>query len=300
MSLLVVGSMALDNIATPHGERRAILGGAASFFSVGARNFGPVSMVGVVGDDFPEEHLRMFRGRDIDTSGVERRPGALTFRWTGRYEGRMDVAETLKTELNVLGSFRPTLPSGFAGARYAFLANGDPVTQLHVRKQLTNPRFVLLDTMNFWIDGSRAALLDAMRQVDGVIMNDDEARSLGKSQNLIRAITTIAELGVRTLIVKKGEHGSVLLRDGQLFALPAYPLEDVRDPTGAGDSFASGFMGALAESEDLSFAGLKRCLAYGTIVASFTVEGFGLERLLEIDRATIERRLEAFLAFVRF
>jgi sugar/nucleoside kinase (ribokinase family) len=159
---------------------------------------------------------------------------------------------------------------------------------------------VLIDTMNFWIDGSREALLAAMRGVDGVIMNDDEARALGGDSNLIRAMTGIARMGVRTLVVKKGEHGSILLRDGQLFSLPAYPLEEVRDPTGAGDSFASGFMGCLAEREDLSFAGLKLCLAYGTVVASFTVEGFGLERLLAVDRTELDRRLEAFLAFTKF
>lgn len=300
MSLLVVGSVALDNIGTPHGERRAILGGAASFFSIGARHFAPIRLVGVVGEDFPEEHIELFRQSGIDTRGLERRKDGLTFRWTGRYEGRMDVAETLKTELNVLGSFKPTLPDAYRDSRYVFLANGDPVTQAHVRAQLPDARFVLLDTMNFWIQGSREALLTAMRKVDGVIMNDDEARSLGGSPNLIRAMTNITNLGVRVLVVKKGEHGSILLKDGQLFALPAYPLEEVRDPTGAGDSFASGFMGCLAENQDLSFAGLKLCLAYGTVVASFTVEGFGLERLLEVDRPAFDRRLEAFLAFTRF
>lgn len=300
MSLLVVGSVALDTIATPHGERLGILGGAASFFSVGARHFSGVRLVGVVGEDFPEAHLDLFRSRGIDLAGLERRNGGRTFRWSGRYEGRMDTAETLRTDLNVLGSFKPELPASYLDSRYAFLANTDPVTQSYVRAQLRNPRFVLLDTMNFWIDGSKAALQEAMRGVDGVIMNDDEARALGSSPNLIRAMTNIANQGVRTLVVKKGEHGSVLLRDGQLFALPAYPLEEVRDPTGAGDSFASGFMGCLAEREDLTFSGLKLCLAYGTVVASYTVEGFGLERLLQIDRQDIERRLEAFLAFTRF
>lgn len=297
MSLLVSGSMALDTITTPHGTRKAILGGAASFFSVGARHFTDIRLVGVIGDDFPAEHVAMLRDRGIDIEGLERRVGAKTFRWSGRYEGRMDVAETLETQLNVLGEFKPTLPDSFKDTPYAFLANGDPVTQGWVRDQLASDSFVFLDTMDFWIEGSRDALVDAIRKVDGVVMNDDEARALGASDNLIVAIGRIAELGVSTLIVKKGEHGSILMKDGELFALPAYPLEAVFDPTGAGDTFASGFMGAVAESGDTSFRSLKRAVAYGTVLASFTVEGFGLERLLEIDRADIDRRLQAFLDF---
>jgi hypothetical protein len=291
--------MALDSISTPHGSRDNCLGGSASFFSIGARHFTDLRLVAVIGDDFPEPHVDLFRQRRIDLNGLERRPGAKTFRWTGRYKGRMDVAETLKTELNVLADFRPTLPDAYRKTPFVFLANGDPITQSWVYDQLEEPRFVLLDTMNYWIDGHRDALLTAVSKVDGVVMNDDEARALGASSNLIRAMRNIIELGVRTLIVKKGEHGAVLLHDGELFALPAYPLEDVFDPTGAGDTFAAGFMGALAEEGDLSFPGLKRALAYGTVVASYTVEGFGLERLMEIERADIDRRLEAFLGFVR-
>ena len=300
MSLIVVGSMALDSVSTPFGDRENILGGAACFFSVGARNFTPVRLVGVVGDDFPEEHIAMLRDKGIDLEGLERRAGARTFRWKGAYEGRMDVAETLDTQLNVLGEFKPTLPESYLDSRYAFLANGDPVTQAHVASQLKNPSFVLLDTMNFWIEGSQDRLWEAIGKVDGVIMNDDEARALGNSSNLIRAMQNVARKGVRTLIVKKGEHGSVLLREGELFALPAYPLEEVHDPTGAGDSFASGVMGCLAERDDLSLDGFKMALAYGTVVASFTVESFGLERIKAVKREEIDRRLEAFLAFVRF
>jgi len=289
--------MALDTITTPHGTREAILGGAASFFSIGASHFTDIRLVGVIGDDFPDEHVAMLRSRGIDMEGLERRAGAKTFRWTGCYAGRMDVAETLDTQLNVLGEFKPTLPVSFRETPYAFLANGDPVTQAWVRNQLAADSFVFLDTMNFWIEGSRDALVEAIRTVDGVVMNDDEARALGGSDNLIAAIGRITELGVSTLVVKKGEHGSILMKDGELFALPAYPLASVFDPTGAGDTFASGFMGAVAESGDTSFRGLKRALAYGTVVASFTVEGFGLERLLAIDRAEIDQRLEAFLEF---
>ncbi|MAB91011.1 MAG: sugar kinase [Planctomycetes bacterium] len=297
MSLLVTGSMALDTITTPHGTREAVLGGAASFFSVGARHFTDVRLVAVIGDDFPDEHVAMLRDRGIDIEGLERRAGAKTFRWTGRYAGRMDVAETLDTQLNVLGEFKPTLPGKFTDTPFAFLANGDPVTQAWVRDQLSPNAFVFLDTMNFWIEGSRDALLEAIRKVNGVVMNDDEARALGGSDNLIASVNRIADMGVSTLVVKKGEHGAILMKDGELFALPAYPLEAVFDPTGAGDTFASGFMGAVAESGDTTFQGLKRALAYGTVVASFTVEGFGLERLLEIDREEIDRRLEVFLKF---
>lgn len=300
MSLIVVGSVAIDSISTPFGNHEDILGGAASYFSVGSRNFVPVNLVGVIGEDFPEAHVDLLRSREVGLEGLERREGGKTFRWTGKYEGRMDVAQTLDTQLNVLGAFKPDLPDSYKSTRYAFLANTDPVTQAHVCGQLEDPAFVVLDTMNFWIDGSRDALLEAMRKVDGVVMNDEEARALGGSDNLIAAMHTIADLGVRTLVVKKGEHGAIILRDGELFALPAYPLQEVRDPTGAGDTFAAGFMGYIAEQNDLSWRTMKLALAYGTVLASFTVEGFGLSRLLEVDRKAIDERFENFLAFTKF
>ena len=297
MSLLVVGSMALDSIATPHGSRENILGGAATFFSMAARHYVPVSLVAVVGEDFPEEHVRLLEESGIGTEGLERRQGGRTFRWRGAYEGRMDVAQTLETQLNVLGEFRPTLPPTCRETPFVFLANGDPVTQAHVVKQLENPSFVMLDTMNYWIDAHRENLLAAIDAVDGVIMNDEEALALGESPILIRAMSNIASRGVRVLIVKKGEHGSILLKDGELFALPAYPLEVVRDPTGAGDTFAAGVMGHLAETGDLSFSNFKKALAHGTVVASFTVEGFGLERIREVTREELDRRLQALYEF---
>ncbi len=300
MSLLVVGSIALDSVTTPFGDRQNILGGAASYFSCAASFFTPVSLVGVVGDDFPPEHIELFRRRGIDLSGLERRAGAKTFRWSGEYQGRMDVATTRQTDLNVLGNFKPTLPEHLRGHTFVFLANGDPVTQRFVADQLTGRRFVLLDTMNLWIDIARDKLLDAFRHVDGVVMNDEEARALAGVHNLVRAMNTIAGWGVRTVVVKKGEHGSMILHEGTFFALPAYPLEEVRDPTGAGDTFAAGFMGYLAQTGDLSWPNLKLAMAYGTVVASYTVEAFSLDRLLEIDRAQIDRRFEAFLSFLRF
>jgi cytidine kinase len=300
MTVVVVGSVALDSIATPFGVKEDILGGAACFFSVAASFFAPVRLVGVVGEDFPEQHVDLLRRRGVDLAGLERRAGEKTFRWTGSYQGRMDVAKTIKTELNVLGAFKPTLPQAWRSSPYVFLANGDPVTQLHVLDQLEGPSFTLVDTMNLWIEHARPKLLEVWSRVDGVVLNDEEARVMGGSDNLVRAMNDIAKRGVRLLVVKKGEHGSVILKDGEFFALPAYPLEEVRDPTGAGDTFAAGFMGRLAETGDTSWQGLKHALAYATVVASFTVEKFSLDRLLEITRADLDRRREAFLSFTRF
>ena len=300
MSILVVGSVALDSVTTPYGSRDDVLGGAASYFSCAASLFAKVSLVAVVGDDFPEAHVKTFADRKIGLSGLERRKGGQTFRWSGSYEGKMDAAKTRRTDLNVLASFRPTLPPDLRSHPYVFLANGDPVTQNHVLDQLTSRKFVLLDTMNLWIDHASAELSKVLERVDGVVLNDEEARSLAGDSNLIRAMGKLAKKGIRTLVVKKGEHGSVLLHDGTLFALPAYPLEDVRDPTGAGDTFAAGFLGHLAATGDLSLKSLKMALAYGTIVASFTVEKFSLDRILEITREDVERRLAAFLGFVKF
>jgi sugar/nucleoside kinase (ribokinase family) len=300
MSILAVGSVALDSVATPYGVKEDVLGGAACFFSVAAAFFDDVRLVGVVGDDFPERHVETLRARRVDLAGLERRAGEKTFRWTGLYEGRMDSAKTLKTELNVLGAFKPTIPASWRATPYVFLANGDPVTQAHVLDQLEGPSFTMVDTMNLWIDTARDKLLKVWERVDGVVLNDEEARTMGESQNLVRAMNAIAARGVRLLVVKKGEHGSVMLKDGEFFALPAYPLEDVRDPTGAGDTFAAGFMGRVAESGDTSWRGLKEALAYGTTAASFAVESFSLDRLLTLDRGELDRRKEAFLSFTRY
>jgi sugar/nucleoside kinase (ribokinase family) len=300
MSLLVVGSVALDSVTTPYGDRQDVLGGAASYFSCAASLFTKVSLVGVIGEDFPAEHLKTFEQRGVDLRGLERRAGAKTFRWSGSYAGKMDVATTRRTDLNVLASFRPELPPELRAHPFVFLANGDPVTQDYVLDQLTNKKFVLLDTMNLWISQANEQLAKVVGRVDGLVLNDDEARSMAGDSNLIRAMAALAKRGLRTLVVKKGEHGSILLHEGNLFALPAYPLEDVRDPTGAGDTFAAGFMGHVARTGDLSWKNLKMALAYGTIVASFTVEAFSLDKLLEITKEDVDRRLEAFLGFVRF
>ncbi len=296
MSLLVVGSIALDTVKTPFGERTDVLGGAACFFSVAASFFTPVRLLGVIGDDFPDRHVQLLRSRGIDLTGLERRVGGKTFRWSGSYEGRMDIATTRDVKLNVLGEFKPTVPAAYLDSEFVFLANTDPVTQSHVIRQVEGRRFAMLDTMNLWIDTKRDALLEALRLVDGVVMNDEEARSLGGSSNLIFAMNALSNMGARLLVVKKGEHGSVMLRNGEFFALPAYPLDGVVDPTGAGDTFAAGFVGHLASTQDLSWANLKRALAYGTVTASYTVEDFSLDRLLSIDRSDLDRRLNTFVS----
>jgi sugar/nucleoside kinase (ribokinase family) len=299
MSLLVVGSVALDTVTTPHGHRENVLGGSCSFFSVGASILTRVRMVGAIGDDFPEEHLSLFRKRNIDLAGLERVRGGKTFRWAGRYQPRMDTRETLWTDLNVLGRFKPELPTEFRETEFLFLANGDPVTQTYVLDQMKNPRFVLLDTMNLWIDTAREKLLALLSRVDGLILNDEEARSLAHDENLISAMRTIRRLGPKILIVKKGEHGAVLLHDDRYFAVPAYPLVEVKDPTGAGDSFASGVMGRVAVTGDLSLAGLKSAMVFGTVVASFCVEDFSLGGLVGIAEADVERRVTDFTDFIR-
>ncbi|HGY89729.1 MAG TPA: sugar kinase [Planctomycetes bacterium] len=298
MSLLVVGSIAFDSVATPFGERRDILGGAASYFSVGASLFTPVRLAGVVGEDFPEEHIQLFRERGIDLEGLQRVPGGLTFRWAGRYEGRMDVAETLETHLNVLGECTPSLPERFRETEYVLLANDHPKNQLAVARAMTAPKLLMMDTMNLWIDHNRDELLEVLTAVDALVCNDEEARSLGENTNLIGAMKTIRECGPRIVLVKKGEHGSIVLMDDRFFALPAWPLEKVVDPTGAGDTFASGVMGWLARQDRVDFPTLKTAMAYGTVVASYNVEAFGLDKLRTLRWGDIERRYQEFIRFL--
>lgn len=299
MSLLVVGSVALDTVTTPCGHRENVLGGSCSYFSVAASVLTRVRLVAAIGADFPQEHVHLFSSRDIDLAGLERVPDGKTFRWAGRYEPRMDVRETLWTDLNVLGSFRPTLPAAFRDSAFVFLANGDPVTQSHVLDQLPAAAFVLLDTMNLWIDTARDRLLELLPRVNGLILNDEEARALAHDQNLISAMRRIRAMGPSILIVKKGEHGAVLLHDDRYFALPAYPLTDVRDPTGAGDTFAAGVMARLSGTRDLSPRGLRDAMLYGTVLASFCVEDFSLDRLVAVTADDVRRRVADLVEFVR-
>jgi sugar/nucleoside kinase (ribokinase family) len=298
VSLLVVGSLAFDDVESPSGKRTDILGGSATYFSLAASKFGPVRLVGPVGEDFPLAEAESWRARGIDTAGLEVVPGGKTFRWSGRYAGDMNAAETLRTELNVLGTFRPKVPASFRDSAFLFLANTHPATQRSVLAQVARPRFVLADTMNLWIANERPALLDLLREVDGLLLNDEEARMLAGTRNLVAAGKAILGLGPRVVIVKKGEHGSFLFSKERFFALPAYPLETVVDPTGAGDAFAGGLMGSLARAGEATPEAIRRGMSYGTVTASFTVETFGTEAIARVTAEEVEARHREFLAFV--
>jgi sugar/nucleoside kinase (ribokinase family) len=289
MSLLAVGSIAFDSIRTPYGEAEEILGGAATFFSVTASWFTSVSVVAVVGEDFGEEHFRVFHERSIDTAGVERVPGR-TFRWKGEYTGDMNSARTLDTQLNVFQSFAPKIPAAYLASQFLFLGNIDPVLQLNVRRALPNLRASALDTMNYWIQGMPKELAKVLATVEILLINEGEARMLSQQHNLKKAAESIKKLGPRIVVIKRGEHGATLFGPESTFTVPAYLLEEVHDPTGAGDTFAGGFMGHLARTGNLSDANLRRAAVYGSVMGSFAVEEFGLGRLLRLRPGEIESR----------
>ena len=299
MSLLVVGSVAFDSIETPFGHVEGVLGGSATFFSVAASWFDRVNLVAVVGEDFGKEHLDVFTRRSIDTAGLERASGK-TFRWQGEYAGDMNEARTLDTQLNVFQHFAPKIPEKFLGSEYVFLGNIDPVLQLHVRRQLTGARLVACDSMNFWIKGKAEDLKKTLAVVDALVVNDGEARMLTGERNLKRAADSIRRLGPRMVVIKRGEHGATLFADNSTFTVPAYPLEVVRDPTGAGDTFAGGFLGHLARTGDLSEGNLRRALVYGSVMASFAVEEFGVDRMLRLGAAEIEERFREIKELTHF
>ncbi len=299
MSLLVVGSVAFDSVETPFGRAEEILGGSATFFALTASWFAPVRVVAVVGEDFGPEHFQVFAARSIDIAGLERAPGK-TFRWRGEYQGEMNEARTLETQLNVFERFVPKLPPHYRESPFVFLGNIDPVLQLHVRKQLSNSRLVACDSMNFWIRGKLEDLKKTLAAVDVVILNETEVRMLSGEQALKRAARAIQKLGPRVVVVKRGEHGSSSFLEDSTFSAPAYPLEEVRDPTGAGDAFAGGFMGYLAKSDDLSEPSLRRAVVYGSVMASFAVEEFGPGRLLRLSPAEIETRFREFKKLTHF
>jgi sugar/nucleoside kinase (ribokinase family) len=299
MSLLVVGSVAFDSIRTPHGEVEGILGGSASFFSVAASWFGPVKIVAVVGDDFGEEHLAVFRLRSIETTGIERAPGK-TFRWKGEYVGDMNDARTLDIQLNVFQDFSPKVPEVDAATEFVFLGNIHPKLQLHVRRQLSKAQLVALDSMNYWIEGTPAELKETLLEVDALVINEGEARMLSGCQNLLKAAKEIQKMGPKILVIKRGEHGVTLFNNGTIFSMPAFMLEEFKDPTGAGDTFAGGFMGHLARTGDLSENNLRRAVVYGSVMASFAVEEFGLKRLLGLTAQEIEERMREFAQLTRF
>jgi sugar/nucleoside kinase (ribokinase family) len=296
--LVVVGTLAFDDVETPSGARRGVLGGSAVYFGVAASCFARVGLVGVVGADFPREHTALLAGRGIDLAGLEVRPDGRTFHWAGRYEGTLDQAETVATDLNVLASFAPRLPEAYRDAPYVFLANTDPSIQASVLDQLRSPRFVALDTMNLWIRIAQPALKQVLRRVDGLVINDAEARQLTGKGNLIAAGRALLDLGPRFVILKKGEHGSFLFSRERSFALPSYPVEHVVDPTGAGDSFAGGILGHLAATGGTGIADVARAMLYGTVVASFTVSDFSLGALAGLTREQVEGRAAELRRFI--
>ena len=297
--LLVVGSVALDSVETPFGKAQEVLGGSATFFSYAASFLTGVRLVATVGQDFPEAHVKLLRDRGVDVRGLQVASGK-TFRWTGAYGYDLNEAKTLDTQLNVFAEFRPELDDTQASTPYVFLANIDPELQLAVLKQMRGrPRLVALDTMNFWIKGKREALLRVLREVDVVTINDAEARQLADEPNLIKAARKIAAMGPRTIVVKRGEYGALLLNDGAFFVVPAYPQESVFDPTGAGDTFAGGFMGYLAFRDRADAATVRRAMVYGSVMASFTVEDFSLNRLIRLDAREIDARYKEFEDLIR-
>ncbi|HKI31503.1 MAG TPA: PfkB family carbohydrate kinase [Gemmataceae bacterium] len=299
MSLLVVGSIAFDCIETPNGSVDDVLGGSAPAFCFAASFFTPPRLVGVVGDDFPDVYRGLFERLRIDTAGLVTQPGK-TFRWKGRYHQDMNTRDTLEVHLNVFGTFDPVLPPAFRDSTHVFLANGSPVLQGRVLDQVREPRLVLADTMDLWINTQREALLKLLPRLDGLFVNDSEAQLLTGETNLVRAGRGVRRLGPKFVILKKGEHGAMLFSADGVFVVPAYPTPDVTDPTGAGDSFAGAMMGYLDSDGSPPPGRLRRGMAYGTVVASLTVEDFGLDRLKRTDRAEIDARLESYRKMMAF
>lgn len=300
--LLVVGSVAIDWIITPRAEREESVGGSATFFAMAASYLARVRLVGVVGGDFPQATIRDFEARGVDTSGLEVVADGKTFRWKGRYHDNMNDRTTLETHLNCFEHFAPKLPATFRGSDFLFLANIQPGLQLQVYKQMERARLVGLDTMNLWISVANDELKAVLRHVDVLTLNDEEARQLSGEHNLVKAARAIQKLGPRNLVIKRGEYGALLFdADGEIFAAPALPLEEVVDPTGAGDSFAGGFMGYLARPGiEPSGGSLRTAMIFGSVMASFCVEGFSYDRLRTLDAASIQRRFEAFSALTNF
>lgn len=294
MGLLVVGSIALDSVKTPFGEVEEALGGSATFFSTAASYFTDVRLVAVVGEDFPEKHINFLKLRRIDLKGLEKKKGGKTFRWAGHYGYDLNEARTLKTELNVFEDFKPVLPQDYRSTEVVFLANIDPDLQRDVLGQVESPRLVAADTMNFWIEGKRESLLQTLKLVDILFINEAEARELAGEANLVRAARRITSFGPKTLIVKRGEYGVLMFNGGSIFSAPAYPLENVFDPTGAGDTFAGGFMGYLSNTMDFGEPALRRAIVMGSVMASFNVEDFSLNRIRDLDYKEIENRFREF------
>jgi sugar/nucleoside kinase (ribokinase family) len=299
MSILVVGSVALDSVETPFGKTEDAIGGSATFFSASASHLTKVNLVGVVGTDYPLDQLEPLRERGVDLSGLVQAEGE-SFRWRGRYRHDLNSAETIETRLGVFSQFRPRIPEQFRESPYVFLGNIDPRLQLDVLDQVDTPRLVACDTMNFWIESRRNEIIELLGRVDILLVNDGEARQLTEEYNLVRAARWVLARGPKYVVIKKGEHGAYMFSSHAVFFAPAYPLEEVFDPTGAGDSFAGGFMGYLARTGRTDEAALRRAVVYGSTLGSFAVESFSIDRLLEIHRVDIARRLEEFRKLVAF
>ncbi len=299
MSILVVGSVAFDTVKTPFGEAGDVLGGSASYFSIAASFFAPVNLVAVVGEDFPDEHLDLFRKLSVDTQGLKRLPGK-TFRWTGEYGFALNEAKTLDTRLNVFENFQPEIPEAYRHSQYVFLGNIDPTLQRQVVCQVSKPRLVACDTMNYWIQSKLDDLKKTLALVDILIINDAEARMLTREPNLTKAARIICSWGPKTLVVKKGEFGVAMFTDGSIFGAPAFPLEEVFDPTGAGDSFAGGFVGYLARAGRLDDETIRKAVIYGSVMASFSVEDFSLNRLKRLTSSEIQHRYREFKRLTHF
>jgi sugar/nucleoside kinase (ribokinase family) len=299
MSILVVGSVAYDTVETPFGRAEKVLGGSASFFSVAAAFFAPVNLVAVVGDDFSPQAMAAFQGRPIDLEGLERTAGK-TFHWQGKYSFDLNARETICTDLNVFEFFKPRIPDRYRRSDHVFLGNIDPVLQRQVLDQVERPRLVACDTMNFWISGKPEELRRTLAAVDILLINDAEARQLSGEWNVVKAARAIRAMGPRTLVIKKGEHGVLMFSEEGSFAAPAYPLEEVFDPTGAGDTFAGGFLGYLAGAPKVDEAALRRAVVMGSTLASFCVEAFSLDRLRTLSRPEIDARYRLFKRLTHF
>ena len=297
--MLVVGSVALDSVETPFGKVEEVLGGSGTYFSTSASFFTDVDLVAVVGEDFPEEHLSFLRSRNVDLRGLRKVPGR-TFRWKGEYGYDLNDAHTLETHLNVFENFRPEIPAGWEESKFVFLANIDPHLQLEVLDRIVEPEVVACDTMNFWIERERPALVELLKKVDILLINESEVRQLGGEANLVKAARIILDMGPRTLVVKRGEYGALMFSEHALFAAPAYPLEEVFDPTGAGDTFAGGFMGYLAATRNLSPENIRQAIIFGSVMASFTVERFSLERMKVLEYVEIKERFRKFKLLTEF
>lgn len=302
MSLLAVGTVAFDDIETPFGRAEKVVGGAATYITLAASYFTDhLKIVSVVGDDFPKEELDFMESRGIDLQGLQIKEGEKSFFWAGKYHDNLNDRDTLDTQLNVLAEFKPDLPEDYRDAEYLMLGNLTPAVQSEVIDQLNNrPKFIALDTMNFWMDTAMESLLEVLKKIDGLIINDEEARQLSGEHALVKAAEVIHGMGPKHLVIKKGEHGALLFEGGKVFFAPALPLAEVFDPTGAGDTFAGGFMGYIARTGDLSFENMKRAVIYGSAMASFCVEKFGIERMKELNNKAINKRIARFVDLVNF